>query len=84
MLTPRGTIAVTTGDSRTSSRVGEYMNAVRVYVTIGDTSALAPFEKKSFRAEGVTYVFITDPRTLGRLADAGELPSEGLYLAIGR
>ncbi len=84
MLTPLGTVPVTVGDSRTSSRVGEYMIAVRIYINSGDVSALAPFKKKSFQAGRVTYVFITDPAVLDQLADAGKLTFEGLYLAIGR
>ena len=84
MLTHRGTVPVTVGDSRTSSRVGEYMNTVRVYANTRNVSVLAPFKNKSFQAGRVTYVFITDPATLDQLADAGELAFEGLYLAIGR
>lgn len=82
IVTPRRTLPVTVRDSRTASRIGEYMNAVRIYVNTGDSSALARFRGKSFQAGGKTYTFITDPSKLDRLADAGDLASEGLYQAV--
>lgn len=81
LLTPQGTRAVTVRDSRTASRIAEYMNAIRTYVNTGDPSVLARFRGKSFRAGGVIHSFVTDPRTLDKLADAGVLAIEGLYRA---
>jgi hypothetical protein len=81
-LTPQGTVAVKVRGSRTASRIGEYMNAVRTYSNTGDTSAVARFNGKSFRAGGVTYDFITDVSVLDRLIDAGVLAIEGLYRAV--
>jgi hypothetical protein len=81
-VTPKGTVPVTVRDSRTASRIGEYMNAVRIYVNTGVPSALDRFEGKTFQAGGKTYTFITDPTTLDRLADAGTLAIEGLYQAV--
>ena len=82
VLTPEGTVPVTVHDSRTATRIAEYMNAVRVYVNTGDSLALARFRGKSFQAGGKTYTFVTDPATLERLADAGALVIEGLYRAV--
>ena len=79
MLTPRGTVPVIVRDSRTASRIGEYMNAVRVYVTNGDTSALAQFKGKSFQASGEIHLFVADPSVLDRLAEAGTPAIDTLY-----
>ena len=76
------TLPVTVRDSRTASRIAEYMNAVRSYRNTGDSSALARFRGKSFQAAGVTYPFITDPAKLDQLADARVLEIEGLYRAV--
>ena len=83
VVTPEGTRPVTVRDSRTASRIAQYMNAVRTYSNTGDSSALARFRGKSFQAAGVTYPFITDPAKLDQLADAGVLEIEGLYRAVG-
>lgn len=82
IVTPSGTRPVTVRDSRTASRIGQYMNAVRLSVSSGDSSGLARFRGKSFQAGGKTYRFITDPSKLDRLADADALAIEGLYRAI--
>ncbi len=81
IVTPRGTRPVTVRNSRTASLIGQYMNAVRMYVN-GDSSALARFRGKSFQAGGKTYRFVTNPANLDRLADAGDLAIEGLYRAV--
>jgi len=82
VLTPTGPVAVIVRDSRTASRIGEYMNAVRTYVNTGDSSALDRFKGKTFQAGGKTYTFITDSATLDRLGDARALATEGLYQAV--
>jgi len=81
VIAPEGTQPVTVRDSRTASRIAEYMNAVRTYVNKGELSALERFRGKSFRAAGVRYTFVTDPNTLELLADAGVLAFEQLYRA---
>ena len=77
-LTPQGPIVVTVRDSRTASRIGEYMNAVRAR----DALALAAFGQTSFRAGGIVHRFVTDLATLDRLDDAGLITIEGLYRSI--
>jgi hypothetical protein len=57
------------------------MNAVRAYAR-GDVSALDPFRGKSFRADGVSYPFITDSATLDRLALADSLGIDKLYRSV--
>lgn len=81
-ITPQGTVAITVADSRTASRIGEHMNAVRAHTHRGDSSALEGFRGESFEADGVTYEFVTDLATLDRLADAGDLGIEGLYRSV--
>lgn len=81
VITPEGTQPVTVRDSRTASRIAEYMNAVRTYVNKGELSALERFRGQSFQAAGVRYTFVTDPNTLELLADAGVLAFEQLYRA---
>jgi hypothetical protein len=56
------------------SRIGSYHNAVDVYLTEGDISALRPFQGKAVRdAEGRLHPFVTNPRILNRLARMGAL-----------
>ena len=82
-ITPKGKLAGTVHDSRTASALGEHLNAVKTFINNrGDSSALEKFEGKSFRISGQVYPFVTDPETLERLADAGELVFEGLYVAV--
>ncbi len=79
VLTRGGTVPITVRDSRTASKIAGHMNAVKIYVTSGDTSALARFKGKSFQSSGVIHPFITDPSVLDRLADSGNLPVNSLY-----
>lgn len=82
-LTPRGNIDLTVRNSRTASRIAEHRAAVNHYLTTGDASWLRPFRGKSVRAEKVGRPFLTDPKTLSRLADAGEVAFEDLYALVG-
>lgn len=77
--TPRGTIHVLIRSWTTASRLGRYHAAIQHFLHTGDTRALRPFRGKSFKTGKVTYPFITDPRTLERLANAGELSFEDFY-----
>ncbi len=81
-ITAEGTIAITVRDSRAASRIAEHMNAVRAFTHAGDLSPLEAFNGESFESDGVTRTFVTDPATLGRLADAGVLSIEGLYRTV--
>ncbi|HZR66862.1 MAG TPA: hypothetical protein VFA85_17105 [Terriglobales bacterium] len=79
--TPHGEILLTVRDSRTASLISEHRIALGAYVR-GDESALNKFRGASFRVDGKTYTFMTDPGEIAHLAAAGELPVEGLYQAI--
>jgi len=79
--TREGEILLTVRDSRTASRISEHRIALGAYVR-GDESALDKFKGQSFRINGKTYTFMTDPADIAHLAAAGELPVEGLYQAI--
>ena len=79
VLTPRGTQYVPIFDSRVASKIGAYHAAVKAALR-GDLKALAPFRGKSFRTGGKRgFPFLTNLRTLRRLAEAGELPEYQIY-----
>lgn len=79
VLTERGVVIVDVRDSRTATRIATYWNAVDTYLRTGDRRALAAFAGRTFRAGGHRWVFITDPRLLERLANAGQVSFENLY-----
>ena len=78
-LTPEGQIAISIRSSRLASKVAEYWTAVDHYLKTGDTTRLATFIGKTIRAGKQTLPFVTDPRTLNRIANAGEVSFEDLY-----
>ena len=70
-------------DFKTASQLGEYHNAVHSYL-MGDPYPLRSFEGRTFRdASGRTHEFITDPKTLRRFGDAGEVRFETIYQFVG-
>jgi hypothetical protein len=78
-LTPRGLANVTVTDSRLASHLAAYMSAVHRYLDTGDRRALAAFRGQAFVGPKAKYAFITDPKTLERLAYAGEVSFEDIY-----
>ena len=79
VLIERGTKHVPIFDSRVASKLGAYHAAVKAALR-GDLKALAPFRGKSFRTGGKRgFPFLTNLRTLRRLAEAGELPEYHIY-----
>jgi hypothetical protein len=78
-LTPEGKIAITIRSSPLASKIAEHWTAVDHYLKTGDTSRLAPFVGKTIRAGKKTLPFVTDPRTLTHIANAGEVSFEDLY-----
>lgn len=79
VLTPRGTIHEPIYDSRVASKLGAYHAAVKAALS-GDVKALAPFRGKSFRTGGKRgFPFLTNLRTLRRLAEADALPEYQIY-----
>ncbi len=83
ILTVRGKIAVTVHDSRTASRIAEYWAAVDHFGKTERTDKLRAFRRQSFRAGKVGYPFLTNPQTLARLINAGEVSFEDLYALRG-
>jgi hypothetical protein len=79
-LTPRGPVEVIVRNSRTASRIARHMAAVRTYLQGSGTAALQEFVGKSVRSGGVSYPFVTDLRVLDRLAHAGLIGIERLYV----
>jgi len=78
-LTANGRITLDVRDSRTSSTVARYMNAVRVYINTGNDVRLRAFRGKSITVGGQKYAFVTDLDVLDELGDRGELAWEDLY-----
>jgi hypothetical protein len=75
-----GQVTVVTHSSRTASKIARYHNAVRGYLIYGDDAALREFEGESIAVGGKQLPFITDKRTLSRLARAGELNFLDIYV----
>ena len=79
VLTERGLVVLDVRSSRTATKLATYWNAVDAYLRSGDRRPLAPYEGRSFLADGNRTPFITDPRVLDRLADVGQVTFEDLY-----
>lgn len=80
--TESGLISLNIRDSRSASRLSAYWSAVRDYIAEGKTGGLRKFRGKSIRVDKRAHYFITDPETLNRLYDAGELTFDDIYGAI--
>jgi hypothetical protein len=78
-LSPKGVIAIGVTSSRTASRISRYMVAVDHFLLTGDTGPLREFRGKAIRSGSVAHPFLTDPKTLERLAGIGEVSFENLY-----
>ena len=79
-LTPEGKVEVAVSDSRQSSILGRYWNAVELYRNTGDSSQLQDFDGQYIiDADGNHLPLLTDLRTLDRLGSAGVLSFETLY-----
>lgn len=81
--TKSGVVELEIRDSRSASKIGEYMNAVRTYLETGDASALRRFRHQSVTSGKVTYRFLTDPKSLDALGAAGVLEFESIYEQLG-
>ena len=81
-LTPDGRIAVDVQGSRKASQVARYWSAVDRYLITGSTDPLREFRGQSLRGRGFSFPFVTDPRTLNRLANTGEVSFEDLYAFV--
>ena len=79
-LTPAGKVAIAVRGSRRASRVASYWAAVDHFLRSGDWEPLRPFDGEAIRVGKAAYPFVTDPRVLERLGQAGEVSFEGLYV----
>jgi hypothetical protein len=75
MPTALGTAPIVVRGSNRASQLGRYMSAVGKYLRTGDADALADFEGMSISG----HLLITDPDTLGSLAQAGALTLDEIY-----
>ncbi len=78
--TPGGLAEIATLDSRAATLVGEYWNAVNLYLETGDDGELARFRGQSvIDAQGNAVPLLTDTDELERLGSAGVLSFQSLY-----
>ncbi len=78
-----GTREVAVRDSRTASKLGEYDNAVGVFLLTGDESILKKFRRLRLTdAEGNRIKLLTDAKELIRLGSAGAISFESLYARV--
>jgi hypothetical protein len=75
IVDPKGMHPLVVRSSRSASKVGRYMNAVRSFIQKGDSSGLSAFRGKKVAG----HKFITSTRRLKQLADAGLLELQRLY-----
>jgi hypothetical protein len=75
MLTPGGIEDVEVGSFRARSLIGSYWNEIQRFLTTGDASGLADFNR--FRIRG--RAFATDLDQIEQLARIGELDIEDIY-----
>ena len=81
--TPSGLAEIATRDSRVATMVGEYWNAVHVFLQTGDDAELARFRGQNVvDAEGNRVALLTDLDELERLGSAGVLSFESLYARV--
>ena len=78
-FTSTGRVQLTVRDSRTVSRIARYMAAVKHFLLTGDRRGLWPFRGKAIRVGKIAYPFLTDSKTLERLAHMGEVSFEDFY-----
>jgi len=79
LITPTGLIPVTVS-LRAASRIARHAVAVDRFLKTGETDALEPFRGAFIRVGNVRHPFVTDPRTLTRLGNAGQVAFEDLYV----
>ena len=65
---------------RIASRISRHANAVDRFLRTGETDPLEPYRGRFIRVGGVRHKFVTDPRILARLGNAGEISFEDLYV----
>jgi hypothetical protein len=79
-FTSTGKVEVSVRGSKVASRVAQYMAAADRFLTTGDARPLAAFEGQVIRSGKKSFPFLTDTEALERLANAGEVSFERLYV----
>lgn len=79
-LTPAGQIAIDVRGSVSATRIATYFNAVHKYLDTGDLTDLLHFRGKTLQSGAARYRFVTDPHALERLAHAGDVRTESIYV----
>ena len=79
-LTKTGKVELPLRGSRAASQVARHMAAVDQFLTTGDARPLAAFKGRAIRSGKKSFPFLTDTEVLERLADAGEVSFERLYV----
>jgi len=78
--TPEGDRHIAVRGSKQASFLGEYSNALKLYIQTGDATKLAEFEGKSIKgANGEDVPLLVDREVLDRLASAGRVSFESIY-----
>ncbi len=76
----RGRVVISTVTYETSQIIGSYCSAVGQFLNTHAIGVLTPFVNKSVSdIHGIKYPFETDPNTLYRLSNSGDLTFEHLY-----
>jgi hypothetical protein len=79
-LTTTGKVEVSVRGSRAASRVAQHSAAVHEFLKTGDSRSLDAFQGQAIRSRNQTHFFLTDTEALERLANAGEVSFERLYV----
>jgi hypothetical protein len=83
-LDEKGELVIRTRDSRSSTLISNYFNDLsRYFQSDGDVRYLEKYAKRAVKARGQSYQFVTDPRTLNRLARAGVISFLDIYASDG-
>jgi hypothetical protein len=78
-----GLTEIAVRDSRTASKLGEYSAAVQRFIQTGDQSKLRQFKKLKLKdTSGNPIKFLTDPKAIMRLGNAGVLSFESIYARV--
>lgn len=81
-LTSEGITSLDVRGSKKASRVAQHWAAVDRYLRTGMTDDLTEFQGQSIRVGKKSYLFVADLETLDRLAYAGEVSFEDLYVLM--
>jgi hypothetical protein len=82
---PKGLVEIFVNDSRAASRIGEFWNAVALYINKGDSSAVQLFDGEGVSdINGQFHFFLTDLTELQRQGSFGTFRFESFYGRIAR